>query len=153
MDAIEYLASNMVDELRWYSQDIMVVGSIRRKKVPNDIDIVLIPKDFTSIKNDIREVISKFNGHIISSGDKQIYFKCKQIDVNIYFSAENNWGAQILTRTGSKGYNIYLRKQAKILGLKLNQYGLWDGDKLLASKTEEEIFNSLGIIYKVPELR
>ena len=46
-----------------------------------------------------------------------------------------------------------LRDRAKRQGWKLNEYGLFDGDKVLASRTEEEIYAKLGLPWIPPELR
>jgi len=52
--------------------------------------------------------------------------------------------------TGNKQHNILLRKLAIEKGYKINEYGLFEGEKLLASKTEKEIFNKLGLNYIPP---
>jgi DNA polymerase (family 10) len=55
--------------------------------------------------------------------------------------------------TGSKEHNTEMRGRAKKMGFKLNEYGLFDGDKLIACKDEEAIFEKLGLDYIPPELR
>ena len=53
--------------------------------------------------------------------------------------------------TGDKTHNIWLRKIAIKKGLKLNEYGLFSGDKSIAGKTEKEIYDKLGVKYISPE--
>jgi len=66
---------------------------------------------------------------------------------------EEEWGAALLYFTGSKNFNIRMRNAAIAKGWKLNEYGLWDGDKLIAGKTEEEIFEALGWEFVEPTAR
>ena len=57
--------------------------------------------------------------------------------------------------TGSKSHNIALRDRAMGLGFKLNEYGLFrsaDGTRL-ASATEAEIYEALGLAWIPPEMR
>lgn len=42
--------------------------------------------------------------------------------------------------TGSKEHNAAMRSRAKKIGLKLNEYGLFRGDKLIPCPSEEKIF-------------
>ena len=59
----------------------------------------------------------------------------------------------ILYSTGSQMHNIHMRSVAKKQGYKLNQIGLYKGDKLIPTTSEEEIFKLLGMPYVVPEKR
>ena len=38
-------------------------------------------------------------------------------------------------------------------GLKLSEYGVFNGKKVIASKTEKDVYNALGMDYIKPELR
>jgi len=55
--------------------------------------------------------------------------------------------------TGSKEHNVAMRSLAKKAGIKMNEYGLFKGEKLIACKDESEIFDKLGLTYIPPELR
>ena len=55
--------------------------------------------------------------------------------------------------TGSKETNVELRRIAIAKGLKLNEYGVFNGDEFIAGRTEEDVFKSLGMKYIEPELR
>lgn len=74
-----------------------------------------------------------------------------QIDFRVV--EPNSFGAALQYFTGSKDHNIQLRNIAKDKGLKLNEYGVFDGEKNIASKTEEEVYQVLGLNYVPPELR
>jgi DNA polymerase/3'-5' exonuclease PolX len=135
-----HVADEVVNKLKPYSKKIIVAGSIRRKKIPNDVDIVIIPKDSEAIRKEIEKL-----GTIKSAGSQQITSKIKGIDVDIFFSKPNEFGAQLLTRTGSAGHNIGLRQIAQSQGKILSQHGLFDKKtgKRLAGMTEREIYAEL----------
>lgn len=145
-------AKTIITHLSPYASRITLAGSIRRgNKEPNDIDIVLIPKN----KIAIHEAIKNMGGKIYNSGQKQVYFKYRGVDVNIYYADHQDYGAQLLTRTGSAGHNIGLRRIAQTQNKTLNQYGVFNakGDRL-AGRTEHEIYTELGRPrYKKPEER
>src|SRR5438874_8375908 len=55
--------------------------------------------------------------------------------------------------TGSKEHNVALRARAKRRGWTLSEYGLFEGDKAIAGRTEEEIYAKLGMPWIPPEIR
>jgi DNA polymerase (family X) len=64
-----------------------------------------------------------------------------------------SYGAALLYFTGSKQHNIELRKLAIEKGWSLNEYGLTHGERVLAGRTEEEVYRALGMEWIPPELR
>jgi hypothetical protein len=65
-----------------------------------------------------------------------------------------NWGAVLLCRTGSERHNIQLCELAQKQSLAFNPYkGLMDGDKVVASATEEQIYGKLGLEWRAPTER
>ena len=149
-DNVIKLAERLLGELKIFSSKIELVGSIRRGLPPKDIDIICIPIN----KEDIYSYMEK-NGKIRISGEKIVSSVINEIQVDLIFATEENWGAMELTYTGSSGYNIGLRSFAKIKGMLLNQYGIYhrESGQLLASKSEIDIYNVLGKEYKEPEMR
>ena len=69
----------------------------------------------------------------------------KGFDVDLRVLPENQFGSALQYFTGSKEHNIALRKIAMEKGFKLNEYGLFKGKKIIAGKTEEEVYNALGL--------
>jgi DNA polymerase (family X) len=65
------------------------------------------------------------------------------------------FGAALVYFTGSKAHGIHLRRIARRAGLKLSEYGLerTDDGKLLASRTEEQVYAALGMGFVPPALR
>ena len=76
-----------------------------------------------------------------------------QVDVRVVTPAE--YGAALRYFTGSKTHNIHLRQLAINRGLLLNEYGLSDveTEKVVASKTEKEIYAKLDLPLFPPTLR
>lgn len=76
-----------------------------------------------------------------------------QADVRVV--PEEKFGSALMYFTGSKEHNIKIREIAMKKGFKLNEYGLFDRKtgKLIASRTEEEIYNKLDMDYIEPHLR
>ncbi|MFZ1971188.1 MAG: hypothetical protein WAU65_03360 [Candidatus Nanoarchaeia archaeon] len=150
-DRVLRLAGRIKDQLRPFCIRIEIAGSIRRKKPnPRDIDIVLITKK-EDYKHKVKELLSK-EGKFLRGGDKEMFFRIDEIDLQLFFTVPNEWGAALLAYSGKKGSNIGLRLVAMRKGLKLTNHGLFrksDG-KRLASKTELEIYEALGRPYKEP---
>lgn len=143
------LAKNISKDLNPYAEKIELAGSIRRKVPPKDIDMVIISKDKKGIENELKK-----RGQILQKGDKKIESRIEGVKVDIFFAKPKEWGAKLLFATGSGGHNIGLRQVAKKKGMKLNQYGLWKGNRLLASKTEKDIYKALDRPrFKMPEER
>lgn len=148
-DFVKKLANKIVSSLKPYSKKIEIVGSIRRKSLnPVDIDIVLIPKD----KNKILEILKR-KGKFIQGGEKKSRFKIEGVNVELYYTTHDSWGATLLAYSSKFGAGIGLRIVARTKGFKLNQYGLFRKGKKIAGKTEEEIYHALGKEWKKPEER
>jgi len=137
-------------ELSPLSKRLQIAGSIRRNKPePNDVDIVLIPKNI----GDIMRYVSRYTAGNIGCGNTHASYKKNGIEIELYFAKEENWGAMLMYATGTNKYNIMMRMCAKFNGKKLSQLGLFKDGKLIASQTEEEIYAALGKKYREPEKR
>ncbi|TRZ64783.1 MAG: DNA polymerase/3'-5' exonuclease PolX [Spirochaetia bacterium] len=75
------------------------------------------------------------------------------VDVDLRVLSDRQFGSALQYFTGSKEHNIVLRKIAIDNGLKLSEYGLFRGPKIIAGKTEKEIYKTLKMEYIEPELR
>ena len=131
-------------------------GSIRRmKETVGDADILVAvssPKAQEGVVNyfiNMPEV-----AHIYSHGETKSSVKLKNhINFDLRVVPINSFGAAEQYFTGSKDHNIELRKIAVKKGLKLNEYGVYKGNKKIAGKTEEEVYGVLGLKWMEPELR
>ena len=151
-DFVLKLSNNIVKQIKPYCRRIEVVGSIRRKeKNPVDIDIVLIPKS-REYKEKIEKILET-KGKKILGGEKKVYFKIEGVEVELYYTILEEWGAALLAYSSTFGAGIGLRVVAKRKGFKLSQHGLFKGNRRVAGKTEQEIYHTLGRPWKKPENR
>jgi len=75
------------------------------------------------------------------------------VHVDVRVVPEKSFGAAAQYFTGSKQHNVRLREIALKAKLKLNEYGLFKKDKMIAGAVEEEIYRKLGLDYIEPLLR
>ncbi len=136
---------------------VTIAGSIRRmKETVGDADILVTSKKPEPIMNYFVNMPGVMK--VISSGETKSAIKLKSgLNVDLRIVPEESYGAALNYFTGSKAHNIALREIAIKKGLKLNEYGLFKisgrGEKMVAGKTEQEIYKALGLDYIEPELR
>ncbi|MFC1768839.1 helix-hairpin-helix domain-containing protein [Nanoarchaeota archaeon] len=135
-------------------EKISTAGSLRRKKpLIRDIDIIIS-------SNNPEKVISKFSSlpgikKVLAKGPTKATMVLNSgIQVDLRVLLPKSWGAGLFYFTGSKNYNIEMRRAAIKKGYKLNEYGLFNSkNKIIASKTEKEICKKLGVKYLEPQQR
>ena len=146
---VEKLARKIISDLKPFCKKIHIAGSIRRhEKEHVDIDIVLIPKDRKKLED-----FMKTRGKFLQGGEHESTWKVKWVQIELYYTNEKEWGAELLAYSSPKGSAIGLRVIAKKKGLHLTQHGLFKGKKRIAGKTEKEIYRALGRKYKKLEDR
>ena len=148
------LSKKVVSWISPYCKKIEIVGSIRRKvENPRDVDIVLIPKN-SQAKEKLEKLLES-KGRKTLGGEKKAYFKIHGINIELYYTVPEEWGAALLAYSSKRGSGIGLRIVARLKGFKLSQHGLFNRKtgKRVAGKTEEEIYHALGRPYKKPEDR
>src|SRR5207237_1639152 len=67
----------------------------------------------------------------------------------------SSYGAVLQYFSGSKAHNVKLRTLAQRKGLTLNEYGLVEEatGRIVASATEQEIYEAIGMAWIPPEMR
>lgn len=134
-------------------EQIQFAGSLRRKKETiGDVDLLVSGKD--AIK--IREHFLAYEPihTVLGAGEtKSSVILNGNIQVDLRVVDGESFGAALLYFTGSKHFNIMMRTHALKRGLKVNEYGLYDGEKRIAGLTEEDMFEALGIDFVNPEDR
>lgn len=141
-------------------EDIHFCGSIRREKpTVGDIDVVLnkpdINEDFYHELVDLIKaktgedvLVKRLGPSIASIGFGGFLFELQKT------KDRNLLGASLLFATGSGEFNMGMRAWAKRMDYSLSQYGLRDqAGKVVAGKTEQEIFKALGVPYVEPKDR
>ena len=136
-------------------QRVSIAGSTRRmKETIGDIDILATSK----APEKVIDFFAKMPGvaDVLAKGPTKSSVRLKEgMQVDLRVLDDNIFGAALLYFTGNKEHNIILRKIAIEKGLKLSEYGLFDKktDKLVAGRTEEDIYKKLGLAYIEPEIR
>mgnify|MGYP001574593630 CR=1 FL=1 len=134
---------------------INVAGSARRmKETIGDIDILVTSQNPAKVI----ELFAKMPNvaQVLAKGSTKSSIRLKEgIQVDLRVVDDKIFGAALLYFTGSQQHNIILRRMAIERGLKLSEYGLFDrkNNKLIAGKTEEEIYKKIGLGYIEPEMR
>jgi len=132
---------------------VEIAGSIRRRKETiGDIDILVVTKENEKVM-DFFTGLENVDKVILKGPSKSTVRLSDGIESDLRVINEESFGSALMYFTGSKETNIELRKVAIKQGLKLNEYGLFRGNEEIAGKTEQEIFQKLGMDYIEPELR
>ena len=134
-------------------EQIEAAGSLRRRReTVGDLDILAVGRDPASLTE-------HFLGYpesekTLMEGDTRCSIRLNsglQIDLRV-LPAESI-GAALQYFTGSKDHNVVLRRRAQERGLKVNEYGVYDGDRQVAGRSEAEVYESIGLPWIPPELR
>jgi len=130
-----------------------IAGSIRRmQETIGDLDILVTsekPEKVIDFFVSMPEIV-----HIYSKGNTKTMVRLKNgMDADLRVVPDKSFGAALQYFTGDKRHNITLRILAEKKKYKLNEYGLWRGKKLIAGRTEEEIYRALGMATPPPEIR
>ncbi len=75
------------------------------------------------------------------------------INLDLRVVPEESFGAALQYFTGSKAHNVIVRGLAKDRGLKVNEYGVFRGEKQVAGRTEKEVYAALDLPGFPPEMR
>lgn len=134
---------------------VAVAGSLRRgKETIGDIDLLC-----QATKAAAPKIIERFTAgpavqDVRAKGDTKgsVLLDCGTA-ADLRVVPKKSFGAALAYFTGSKEHNVALRERAIQQGLKLNEYGLFRGDKQIAGLAEEEIYEALGLAFVPPELR
>ena len=134
-------------------EEISVCGSVRRRKETiGDVDFLVVTKN----PKKVMDFFCSLSGilKVWGKGPTKSSIRLKQgFDVDLRTVPRKSYGSALQYFIGSKEHNIKLRKIAIAQGLKLNEYGIFRGKKMIAGPTEEEIYKVLGMEYPPPEIR
>lgn len=149
---------NVKDLLKYFEnvpgiKDITVAGSYRRRKeTVGDLDILVSCRQDSGAV----EALKKYDQvkRVVSSGStKSTVILRSDLQVDLRVVPEVSYGAALHYFTGSKAHNIAVRKLGVKRKLKINEYGVFQGEKRIAGKTEEDVYAKVGLAYVEPELR
>jgi DNA polymerase (family X) len=155
-------AQRAADELTEYLSTIegidkiTAAGSLRRgKETVGDLDLLVTGVGAPAalekfvIHPKVQEVLGK------GENKASVRFGHEGLQVDLRALSSESYGAALQYFTGSKEHSVPLRQRALKMGLTLNEYGLakLDGGEVVARRTEEEIYQALGLDWIPPELR
>jgi DNA polymerase (family 10) len=151
------LAVSIVEELLTLPdvKDADYCGSLRRfREDIGDIDILVSSTSPAAVMEHF--VAMPAVTEVIGQGETKssvVTRRGLQLDIRVVTPAE--YGAALLYFTGSKTHNIHLRQLAIDRGWTLNEYGLSDveTEDVIASRTEKDIYQALGLSFVPSTLR
>ena len=161
MDKLNAELSSKVHGLKF-----VIAGSYRRgAPVSNDADIIIVKRNSTTstIERFIRALIGSqiellppyAVGEDRISTMFRITVEKKQyvIKSDVFITNPDDYMFMLLYATGSGGFNIIMRAQAKRRGYLLNQKGLFRDGVKVPLNNEKAIFDEIGVKYRIPEER
>jgi DNA polymerase (family 10) len=143
---------------------IETAGSLRRcAETIGDVDLlVTTDKADSKAKQTPEQIIESFTGapfveQVLGAGGTKssvvIRTETTPVQVDVRVVPQESFGAAMQYFTGSKAHNVRLREIAIKAGLKLNEYGLFKDDDMVAGADEQEVYKKLGLEFIDPRLR
>lgn len=132
---------------------VVTAGSYRRgRETVGDLDILVTT-------GHAERVLQKFVDfprvtRVVSHGTTRATVILEgELQVDLRVVAQESFGAALHYFTGSRAHNIHIRRLGQQSGLKINEYGVFEGDRRIAGETEESVFRAVGLPFIEPELR
>jgi DNA polymerase (family 10) len=140
-----------------YGPDMVLCGSYRRQKETcGDLDIVIIPDQHDLDGRTLFDTWCIQNFGLQKNGKKPARTGLIDgVQVEFYVASPDNLGTFLQMWTGSAYHNVQLRRKAKKMGYTMSQYGFRNVEtkELVTCRTEEEVYNFLGIDFVNPNER
>src|ERR1700691_3280165 len=163
LDVAERQAEKIIEHLQGFPgvEKVTPAGSLRRgRETVGDLDILVtgVACCNDAEREKLIDHIIKLPGlmDIIARGENKVSFRVRGgMQVDVRFLAPDSFGAAMQYFTGSKAHNVALRQRALKMGYTLSEYSLarLDDEKVVAGKSEEDIYGKLKLDYIPPELR
>ena len=153
----ENIASEVIEWLKEEPDIIKVdsLGSLRRKVATvGDIDIAVASNNPSAVFERFVDYPKKQK--VIEKGEHTASVLLPgNVQVDLLVVNPESYGSALQHFTGSKHHNIALREFSLRKGLSMSEYGIKDlkSKKKIKLKTEEELYDYLGLAYIEPELR
>ncbi|HTA09068.1 MAG TPA: DNA polymerase/3'-5' exonuclease PolX [Streptosporangiaceae bacterium] len=134
---------------------ITAAGSLRRAAESiGDVDVLAAAQDSAPLMAALTAMPEA--AEIIASGPTKTSIRTSAgLQVDLRVVPLDCWGAALQYFTGSERHNVAIRELAVRRKLKLSEYGLFDAEsgERLVSRTEEEVYDRLGLAWIPPVLR
>ena len=151
----EKVAEELKRELDPYCMEIVIAGSIRRRRpIVHDIDLVCLSTNLPALILKLQAMGCNYGGK------KLARFIYKEVQVDVYFATLDTMATLTLIRTGSKENNVRLCSIARNKGMKLHAdgsglfrieaQGCEGKEVLIARSSEEAIYEALELEFEQP---
>jgi DNA polymerase (family 10) len=134
-------------------EQVSLAGSLRRgKETIGDVDILVV----STKPEKVMDFFVKLDGveKIWGKGGTKASVRMRMgFDMDLRVVPLKSWGSALQYFTGNKDHNIATRRIAIEKGLKLSEYGLFKGKKMIAGKTEADVYRAIELPFIEPELR
>lgn len=134
-------------------EEVVIAGSYRRgRETVGDLDLLVTTRDAEAAMAhfvaypDVDEVRSQ-------GTTRSTVLLRNGLQVDLRVVPHECLGAALHYFTGSKAHNIHIRRLGQQAGLKINEYGVFEGERLVAGGTESSVFRAVGLPFIPPELR
>ncbi len=132
---------------------LVYAGSLRRRREDvGDLDLLATSRDPAAVMRAFR-TLPGVREVKLSGTTKTTVVLERGLQVDLRVVPDDSFGAAWQYFTGSKDHNVHLRALAQQRGLKINEYGLSEGDRLTPAPTEEGLYRAVGLAYMPPEVR
>ncbi len=140
-------------------QSVDIAGSLRRgKAIFKDIDLLLVPKKGKTIEQ-VQKLLLSFadtepaGSGVIGAGETKVSIRRQGLQVDFRIVPAASYPAALQHFTGSKEHNTHLRSRAKLMGMKMSEWGVYKGEKALDVKDERAVYEAVGLSWIPPEIR
>jgi DNA polymerase (family 10) len=135
----------------------IIAGSIRRRReTVGDADVLVVCRRPQRVMEFVRTMPETTAVHASGETKTSVHLTIDAdlgLDLDVRVVPRQSLGAALHYFTGSKAHNVQLRRRALARGLKLNEYGVFRGQRRIAGRSEEEVYAALELPYVPPELR
>jgi DNA polymerase (family 10) len=130
-----------------------IAGSYRRcRETVGDLDALVATDDAPA-------AIARFTSYpeteaVLERGRTRAAIRLRSgLRIDLRVIPDRSFGAALHYFTGSKAHNIAIRRMGQERGLKLNEYGVYKGQRWIAGRDELDMFEAVGLPWIPPELR
>jgi DNA polymerase (family 10) len=137
-------------------KNVAVAGSYRRmKETVGDLDLLVTADTEGAAQAAMQRFVAygEVKKVLAQGATRASVVLASGLQVDLRVVPSESAGAALHYFTGSKAHNIALRRMAQAKKLKVNEYGVFRGERRIAGETEESVYAVFGLPWIPPELR